>query len=63
MCYAFIFDEQRAEQVITNISKHFGLDSPVETIKNYAKDVLLSYTIVYKNKDGGEFFSELDRKK
>lgn len=56
-------NEQRANQVLTNISKHFGLNWPVETITNYAKDVLLSYTLVYKDDAGREFFSKLDSKK
>lgn len=56
-------NEQRANQVLTNISKHFGLNWPVETITNYAKDVLLAYTLVYKDDDGREFFSKLDSEK
>lgn len=56
-------NEQRANQVLTNISKHFDLDWPTETITNYAKDVLLSYTLVYTDDTGKEFFSKLDYEK
>ncbi|MDL2320454.1 hypothetical protein LJC45_04905 [Alistipes sp. OttesenSCG-928-B03] len=61
--------EERARQVLTNISKHFDLNWPDEIITNYAKDitqskdVLRSYTLVYHDDEGKEFFSRLDEDK
>lgn len=61
--------EERARQVLTNISRYFDLNWPDETITNYAKDatqskdVLRSYTLVYHDDEGKEFFSRLDENK
>lgn len=56
-------DEERAKAILTRISRHFGLNWPTETITNYAKDVLLVYTLVYTKPTGEEYFAKLDRDK
>lgn len=55
--------EDRAKAVLTRISKHFGLDWPTETITNYAKDVLLTYTLIYQKNHKEEYFAKIDRDK
>lgn len=51
--------EERANSVLTRISKHFGLEWPKEKIKKYVNDVLSSYTLVYEE-DGKEYFSKIN---
>ncbi len=56
-------NEDKAKSVLTRISKHFGLDWPTETITNYAKDVLLAYTLVYQKNSKEEYFAKIDKHK
>ncbi|WP_313381447.1 hypothetical protein [Proteiniphilum saccharofermentans] len=56
-------NEDKAKSVLTRISKHFGLDWPTETIANYAKDVLLAYTLVYQKNPKEEYFAKIDKHK
>lgn len=56
-------NEDKARAVLTRISKHFGLDWPTETITNYTKDVLLTYTLVYQKNPKEEYFAKIDRDK
>lgn len=53
-------NEQRANDILTRISRHFALNWPKDTIKKYVNNILTSYTIVYEDEKGREYFSKLD---
>ena len=56
-------NEERAKSVLTRISKHFDLNWPTDTIKIYAKEALLEYTLVYQKNSNEEYFAKLDKDK
>jgi len=55
--------EDRVRQVLSNISKHFGLDWTKEKIATYSDDVLSLYTQKYVDESGRKFFITVDNEK
>ena len=53
-------NEDRAHQVLTNLSRHFNLNWTGEKITSYVKDILKTYTEVYQDKSGSEYFFKLN---
>lgn len=56
-------DKERANDILTRISKHFGLEWPKDTIEEYLNDILNSYTLVYEGDKGKRYFASLDKEK
>lgn len=52
--------EQRAHQILTNLSLHFNLNWTGEKITTYINEILTSYTEVYSDGNGLEYFLKLD---
>lgn len=44
----FTVTEDTAKQVLSRISKHFGLDLPTKTIAVYVNDILDKYKLEYE---------------
>ncbi|MBS5020564.1 MAG: hypothetical protein KHZ60_10935 [Alistipes sp.] len=55
--------EERAEEVLTRISKHFELYWPKNRIKQYVNNILEFYSLVYENDDGKKYFAKVDKEK
>ncbi|MWB95142.1 hypothetical protein GON26_12290 [Flavobacterium sp. GA093] len=56
-------NEDRAKQILENLSNHFGLKWTGEKITTYVEEVLMAYTEVFEDKRGGNFFMKIDREK
>ncbi|WP_316635980.1 hypothetical protein [uncultured Flavobacterium sp.] len=56
-------NEDRAKQILENLSNHFGLKWTGEKIATYAKEVLMAYTEVFEDKKGVNFFMKIDKEK
>lgn len=56
-------DEDRAHQVLINLSNHFELNWTGEKISTIINNVLKSYTEVYQDYDGHTFFLKIDDEK
>jgi len=62
--YDTILDsEQRVEQVLRNLSRHFDLNWTDDNIATYRNDILELYTRNYTDQDGKQFFITVDRQK
>jgi hypothetical protein len=55
--------EERARQVLENLSRHFDLKWTKEKITNYVGDVLNSYTEVYRDDENKEYFAKISKYK
>ena len=56
--------EERAIQVLTNISRHFGLNwTDKEILPVYANEALSSLTLKYKRNNEEVYFSKIDHEK
>ncbi|MBK9733134.1 MAG: hypothetical protein IPO83_17920 [Chitinophagaceae bacterium] len=55
--------EQRVEQVLKNLSRHFNLQWTDEKIATYRNEVLELYTRNYTDQTGRQFFITVDNKK
>lgn len=55
--------EQRVEQVLRNISRHFDLEWTDDRIVTYKNDILELYTRYYTDGQGRQFYITIDRKK
>ncbi|WP_040433003.1 hypothetical protein [Chlorobium ferrooxidans] len=55
--------EDRVRQVLSNISKHFGLDWNNEIIATYTDDILSLYTQNYTDDNGRQYFITVDKEK
>ena len=55
--------EERVEQVLRNLSRHFNLEWTDDIIATYRNDILELYTQNYRDQRGRQFFITVDRKK
>lgn len=55
--------EQRAKQVLENLSKHFELEWTGEKIANHVNDILMDYSEEFKDSKGKSFFMKIDTEK
>lgn len=55
--------EQRVEQVLKNLSRHFDLEWTDKKIATYKNDILELYTRNYTDEKGHQFFITVDREK
>lgn len=55
--------EDKAKQILNNLSAHFELQWTGEKIASYTKNILLAYTQVYNDIDDGEYFMKIDIEK
>lgn len=56
-------NEDRAKQVLENISKHFDLEWNDEKIATYSNDILELYTQNYTDDKGSQYFITVDKEK
>lgn len=56
-------NEDRAKQILENLSNHFGLKWTGEKIATYVKEVLMVYTEVFEDEKGENFFMKIDKDK
>jgi len=55
--------EERVEQVLTTLSKHFDLKWKRDKIATYRNDILELYTRNYADQTGRHFYITIDKKK
>lgn len=55
--------EQRVQQILKNLSRHFGLNWTEEKIATYSNEILQVYTQNYTDKEGRAFYITVDREK
>lgn len=56
-------NEERARQILKNLSRHFNLKWNKEKIATYVNDILQVYTEIYVDKNETQFFITVDREK
>jgi hypothetical protein len=61
--HTILENEERVQQVLSNISKHFDLKWTNEKIVTYSKDALSLYIQRYTDNDGRQYFITVDDKK
>ncbi|MDH7462592.1 hypothetical protein QEG73_14945 [Chitinophagaceae bacterium 26-R-25] len=58
---SILSSEEKAQSVLSRLSKHFDLNWDNETISKYKDEILQAYTQFYIDKSGRKYFLKLDR--